>query len=80
MQYTIRGIPRTLDAALRRRAKRDRKTLNQAAVEAMAEGLGMKLESGRRRSFRELVGARSKDSDLEAALDDQRQIDPDLWR
>ena len=80
MQYTIRGIPRTLDAALRRRAKRDRKTLNQVAVEAMAEGLGVKVESQRRRSFREFIGTRSKDFDLEAALDAQRQIDPDLWR
>ena len=80
MQYTIRKIPRPVDAALRRRAKRDRKTLNQVAVEAMSEGLGSILESARRRSLSDLLGARSKDPDLEIALKAQRRIDPKLWR
>jgi hypothetical protein len=80
MQYTLRRIPKQIDAALRRRAKRERKTLNQAAVDALAEGLGLVREPERRRSVRDLVGARSKDPELESALEDQRRIDPELWR
>jgi hypothetical protein len=80
MQYTIRGIPRQIDAALRRRARVQRKTLNQVAVEALAEGLGMLEEPKKRRSVQDLLGARRKDADLEAALDEQRRIDPELWR
>jgi hypothetical protein len=80
MQYTIRGISRQIDAALRRRARIQRKTLNQVTVEALAEGLGMLEEPKKRRSMQDLVGARPKDPDLEAALDEQRRIDPELWR
>jgi len=80
MQYTIRRIPKQIDAALRRRAKRQRKTLNQVALEALAEGLGVSEETTKRRSVQDLVGVRRKDPELEAALEDQRRIDPELWR
>jgi hypothetical protein len=80
MQYTLRRIPKQVDAALRRRAQRQRKTLNQVAIEVLAEGLGLLQEPQRRRSVRDLVGARSKDPELEAALENQRRIDPELWR
>ena len=80
MQYTLRRIPKQVDAALRRRAKRERKTLNQVALEALAEGLGVLEETKKRRSVADLVGARRKDPELEAALEDQRRIDPELWR
>ena len=80
MQYTLRRIPKQLDAALRKRAERERKTLNQVAVEAMAEGLGLEDTPAPKRSVRDIVGARGKDATLERALDDQRHIDPELWR
>jgi hypothetical protein len=80
MQYTIRRIPKAVDAALRRRAKRGRKTLNQAAVEAMIDGLELKVEGARRRSVRDLLGARSRDPKLEQALAAQRRIDPEIWK
>ncbi|HVV48722.1 MAG TPA: hypothetical protein VHO06_03605 [Polyangia bacterium] len=80
MQYTIRKIPKEVDAALRRRARQERKTLNQAAVEAMIEGLDLDVERPRRRSVRDLLGARSKDPELAQALAAQRRIDPELWK
>ncbi len=80
MQYTLRDIPKLVDAALRKRAKRERKTLNQVAVEALSEGLGVAAESAPRRSVRDLLGARTRDPELEAALAAQRQIDPEIWR
>jgi hypothetical protein len=45
MQYTIRNIPKTVDVALWRRAKRQGRTLNEIAVEAMTEALGLLPES-----------------------------------
>ena len=80
MQYTLRRIPKQVDAALRRRARRERKTLNQVTIEALAEGLGLLEETKKRRSVQDLVGARQKDPDLETVLDEQRRIDPELWR
>ena len=80
MQYTLRNIPKTLDTALRRRARQERKTLNEVALAVMADGLGLLKEPTRRRSVQDILGAQAKDPELEAALDDQRRIDPDLWR
>jgi hypothetical protein len=80
MQYTLRRIPKQLDAALRRRARREGKTLNQVTIEVLAEGLGLLEQPTKRRSVQDLVGARRKDPELEAALEDQRRIDPELWR
>jgi hypothetical protein len=80
MQYTLRRIPKHVDAALRKRAERERKTLNQVAVEAMAEGLGLEGARAPRRSVRDIVGTRGKDAALEKAVEDQRRIDPELWR
>lgn len=81
MQYTLRGIPKRLDAALRRRAKREKKTLNETAIQVMEEGLGLGASGAARyRSVRDLVGALAMDAELDRALEDQRQIDPGLWR
>lgn len=80
MQYTLRNIPRQLDQALRRRAREQGKTLTEVAIEAMADGVGLKGQRRRRRSVRDLVGARAPDPELRATLDDQRRIDPELWR
>jgi hypothetical protein len=80
MQYTLRKIPKAVDAALRLRARRAGKTLNQVAVEAMIEGLDLGIQSPPRRSVRDLLGAGSKDPELEEALASQRQVDPELWR
>jgi hypothetical protein len=80
MQYTIRKVPQVVDAALRRRAKLERKALNQVAVEAMTEGLGLAVEGAPRRSVRDILGARTRDRSLEGALRAQRRIDAELWR
>ena len=37
MQYTIRGIPPTVDTALRQRAGQTGKSLNEAAVDALLQ-------------------------------------------
>lgn len=80
MQYTLRNIPKALDAALRRRAKQQGKALNEVAIAAMAEGVGLPTAPARRRSVRDILGALGRDPELEAALADQRQVDPELWR
>lgn len=41
MQYTIRGVPAAIDQALRVRARADGQSLNEAAVAALAEGVGI---------------------------------------
>jgi plasmid stability protein len=41
MQYTLRNVPKALDGALRRRAKREGKSLNETALAVLLDGLGL---------------------------------------
>jgi hypothetical protein len=81
MQYTIRNIPDVLDVALRKRARETGKSLNETALDALAEGVGLAaVPARRRRDLSDLVGKWKPDPGLEEALADQDRIDPDLWR
>ena len=80
MQYTIRGIPDAIDSAVRERAKAEGKSLNEVAVEALAEGLGLGDEDIVRRDLSDVVGTWKRDAAVEAALAAQDRVDKDLWK
>lgn len=80
MQYTIRGIPRSVDRALRERARRENRSLNEVAVEALAEGLGVDEGPRQWRDLSDIAGTWVRDPAVERALEEQRQVDPELWR
>lgn len=80
MQYTIRDIPPHVDRALRERSAREGKSLNEAAIEALERGLGLEGQPVRRRDLSGIAGSWVRDREVDRALDDQRRIDPDLWR
>lgn len=82
MQYTIRDIPPRLDVELRERARREGKSLNQVAVEALAQGVGLDSSSPRapKRSLDDVAGTWRKDAAIERALADQDRIDPAMWK
>ena len=80
MQYTIRRIPAALDTALRQRARAAGKSLNEAAVDALAEGSGMAGRPRKRRDLRDIAGTWKSDKGVDAALSAQDQVDADLWR
>jgi hypothetical protein len=80
MQYTIRGIPEAIDSAVRERAKAEGKSLNEVAVEALADGLGLGEGDVVRRDLSDVAGTWKRDSAVEAALADQDRVDADLWR
>lgn len=80
MQYTLRNIPATLDQELRERAKREGKSLNEVALEALARGVGISGELVRHRDLDDIAGSWTKDIKVDRALEDQRRVDPDLWQ
>lgn len=80
MQYTIRGIPEAIDSAVRERAKAEGKSLNEVAVEALADGLGLGEGEVVRRDLSDVVGTWKKDAAVEAALAGQDRVDEELWR
>ena len=79
MQYTIRNVPDHLDRALRERAKDQDKSLNQVALEALLQSLGLTIEPVKRRDLGDIVGSWREDPAVDEALADQRRIDPELW-
>ena len=80
MQYTIRNIPDILDAALRRFAREQRKSLNEVAVEALARGAGLGERRYRQRDLKEIAGNWRSDPGFDAAVAAQDRIDPELWK
>jgi len=80
MQYTIRGIPETLDAALRERARAGGKSLNEVAIEALIEGAGVASTPRKRRNFEHIAGTWKEDKAFDEAIADQDRIDEELWK
>lgn len=80
MQYTLRGIPSALDQAIRDRARAESKSLNEVAVEALAEGLGFGDGVFAHRDLSDIVGTWKKDAAFDAALREQDRIDQALWK
>jgi hypothetical protein len=77
VQYTIRGVPSEVDRELRRRAREKKVSLNQLLVEELRSAAGTPPKY---RSLEGIAGAWKEDAEFDRALDDQRQIDPDLWK
>ena|ERR1700730_10067 len=80
MQYTVRGIPTSLDSALRERARVAGKSLNEAAIEALAEGAGLTGAPRKRRNLAHIAGTWKTDKGFDEALAAQDRVDEDLWK
>jgi hypothetical protein len=80
MQYTIRRIPKAVDDAVRERARVTGKSLNEAAVDALADGAGVKGIPRKRRDLGDIAGTWKTDKAFDEALADQDRVDKDLWR
>ncbi len=79
-QLTIRNLPKRVDAALRQKAARDGLSMNSVAIEAMEKGLGLADEPVRYHDLDFLAGTLVKDAGFEAAMAEQRKIDPEMWK
>jgi hypothetical protein len=79
MQYTIRNVSAELDRALKARAKKTGKSVNQVALEALAQSVGQPVK---RRSLRDMPGEWSKRdaARFDRFLEQERRIDEELWR
>lgn len=79
MRYTIRGVPRAVDAALRLRARAAGKTLNEATVEALTNGAGLGGKRRKRRDLADIAGSWKTDKAVESALADHDLMAQDRW-
>ncbi len=85
-QITVRGFDDELSASLRRLAKREGLSLNQAALRLLRRGAGLAEGPGQRDtvgdSFDRLIGSWTQaDADeMEAALKEFETIDEAAWK
>jgi hypothetical protein len=80
MQYTLRNVPPQLDEALRSKAREERKSLNEVTLEALLVGTGLAGQPIRHRDLSDIAGSWISDPETDKVLQEQRRIDPELWR
>ncbi|HEV8042317.1 MAG TPA: hypothetical protein VGP62_25805 [Bryobacteraceae bacterium] len=76
-QYTIRGIPREVDRALRQKAARQKRSLNQVIVDELTEAT---IGAKRKTDLSDVMGGWVPDPEFDEVLATQRQIDWDKWK
>jgi len=80
MQYTLRRVPRDLDKAIRRKARREGRSLNEIAIEALVRGMGIEQNAVENHDLDFAIGSWVDDPEFDKVMEDQRRIDPDLWK
>ena len=73
-------IPADLEDELRERAAMEQKSIDLVTLDAVKRGLAAQRNLQKKRDLSDIAGRRTMDSDTLAALDEQRQIDPELWK
>lgn len=74
--YTVRGVPKEVDEALRRKAASSKQSLNQVIVNELSQA------SGRRKKIdlSDVVGMWEEDPEFDAVIASQRKIDWAKWK
>lgn len=80
IQYTIRDVPPTLNALLRKRAKEDFKSLNETLIRMLGLGVGYTAPPPRNEELLALAGSWVEDEAVDKALADQDTVDAELWK
>ena len=79
-QHTIRGVPENIGAGLREKARREGKSVNKTAIEALRRGLGLSDEEIRFSDLDALAGTWTPDPDFDAAIAEMDKVDKELWK
>ena len=74
-------IPDELERALRERAAAEKKSVGAVVVDVLAHGLGIERQTiPKKRDLSFLTKGPPLEPEVIRALDEQRQIDPELWQ
>ncbi len=80
-QYTIRNVPDELDAKLRSKAKREKKSLNRLLIEQLHHSISnVSRANPRHHDYDRFVGTWVDDPGFDEAMKDMRVIDPRDWQ
>ena len=79
MQYTIRQVPIALDHKLRELVQQKRRSLNSVLLDLITNALGGPEKPMLHHDLDRFIASWIPDSETEAALKSQRQIEPGDW-
>ena len=79
MQYTIRGVPAEVDAALRQRARREARSLNAVVIDALARGLALDAPA-KHTVLDRLIGSWQDDPAFDRAVAEFDRTDDESWK
>ena len=79
-QMTLRQIPEKVNRKLREVARRESKSLNRAALEALERGLGIADEPVRYHDLDDLAGTWVQDAAFDRVVAEMDRVDPELWK
>jgi hypothetical protein len=77
LQYTVRGVPREVDRALRKKSAARKLSLNQVILDELTVAT---VGRRKRADFSDLLGQWKADPAFDEVLASQRQIDWDKWK
>jgi hypothetical protein len=84
MTLRLDNVPDYIERALHERARAEQKSLDQAAVDALARGLGVPSttspEPMKYRDLSDIAGTGGIDDEMEAVFWEHRRIDPEIWK
>ncbi len=80
VQYTIRGVHPRLDKAIRERAARDGKSLNETLLNTLKSGLGLSETPTRYTDLNDLAGTWVRDPEFDKVIREMDRVDPELWK
>ena len=79
-QMTLRRIPDKVNRKLREVARREAKSLNRVALEALEKGLGMAEEAVEYHDLDDLAGTWIRDAEFDKVIEELERVDPELWQ
>ena len=80
VQYTVRNVPQEIDRIIRRKARKEGRSLNEVILEALKNSVGIGADDVPKRDLNWLAGSWKEDRAFDAILADMRKIDAEMWR
>jgi hypothetical protein len=79
-QMTLRRIPDKVNRKLREVARKETKSLNRVALEALERGLGIADEQVEYHDLDDLAGTWVEDPEFDRVIGEMERVDPELWK
>ena len=79
-QMTLRRIPDKVNRKLHEVARKEAKSLNRVALEALERGLGISDEQVEYHDLDDLAGTWVEDPEFDRVIGEMDRVDPELWK